>query len=89
MSETNSKQLGGIDLLLLENLTLLEENNALRASLMEYKVFEKKMALHKHLTEKYNIDTTRFDFSVDAQGQTLTLSPRKEKSDNGAQPPAV
>jgi hypothetical protein len=84
----DTRKLSGIDLLLLENLSLIEENNSLRNSLVEYRIMEKKMGLQKHLMEKYSIDIEKFDFTVDGKEQILTIVPRPEKP-NASVPPTV
>lgn len=71
------KDLGSVDMVLLENLALLEENAALKHQLNESRIREKKIQLHQHLAQRFKIDTEKFEFSADTKLKKLIITPKK------------
>jgi glycyl-tRNA synthetase (class II) len=72
-----TRELSSLDLVLLENLALLEENNALKQRVAEFQVKEKKIGLQQHFVKRFGIDPEQFEFSADMKSRKLLLIPKK------------
>lgn len=75
-----TKDLGAIDKLLIENLALTEENAKLRAKISDFQIMEKRIAIRNHLASKFKIDLANFDFEVDSKDNKLKIVPKNEKT---------
>ena len=68
--------LGSLDKILIENLSLAERVVELEGELSKYKLMERRSTVRNHLVQKFKIDLAGNDFTVDSRTGTVKIKPK-------------